>query len=51
MKEAMLPIECPCEDEPTVVVINAANEARLRCLGCGDEGMPTNVAPPADTLR
>jgi hypothetical protein len=33
------------------VVVNAANEARARCLECGEEGVPTVITGPADTLR
>lgn len=52
MRDKVMPVECGCEDENGVaVVVNAANEAKARCLTCGDEGMPTVIDGPADTLR
>lgn len=50
MKDQVLPVQCPCPDENIAVVVNAFNEAKARCLDCGDEGILTVIEGPKDFL-
>jgi hypothetical protein len=51
MQKLVLPPPCDCDNDQVAVVVNASNEARARCLDCGEEGVPTVIDGPADTLR